>query len=174
MGFLVQAENDGLVRWVHVKPHYVDQFLFKTLVVGQLERLHPVGLDAPLPPDPRDRRERDPELGGQEPGRPVRDPEALRRPPVIGQRRDHDVGLVDPRRAARAGLVVQRGDAALEIAVPPADHRRARHPGRPGDLRVRDPVGGQQHDPGPLRQPRRHIGSRASSASRSRSPGRRG
>ena len=38
------------------------------------------------------------------------------------------------------------------IPVPPANHRRPRHPDPLGDLGVRHPIGGQQHDPGPLRQ----------------------
>jgi hypothetical protein len=42
-------------------------------------------------------------------------------------------------------------------AVPPADHGRPRHPDRPGDLRVRNPVRGQQHHPRPLGQPGRHA-----------------
>ena len=33
-------------------------------------------------------------LGGQEPGRPVRDPQALRRAPVAHQGRGHDFDLV--------------------------------------------------------------------------------
>jgi hypothetical protein len=93
----------------------------------------------------------------------------LRRKTVIGQRRHHHVDLIDHRRPPRPRLVLQRPDPARRIPLPPADHRRPRHPGCAGDLRVRHPIRGQQHNPCPLRQPRRHArpaGQRARACSR--------
>ena len=84
-------------------------------------------------------------------------PSRARRPAVISQRRDHDLDLIDSCGRPRPRLILQRPDPARRIPVPPADHRRPRHPHRPGDLRVRHPVRGQQHHPRPLRQARRHA-----------------
>ena len=77
--------------------------------------------------------------------------------PSLSQRRHHDLDLVDLRGPAGSRLVLQRRDPARLVAVPPADHRRPRHPDRPGDLRVRHAVRGQQHHPRPLGQPGRHA-----------------
>ena len=55
-------------------------------------------------------------------------------------------------RPDRSRSCSDRDPAAL-VPRPPADHRRARHPDLTGDLGVRQPLGRQQHDPRPLRQP---------------------
>ena len=99
---------------------------------SELECLAAVRLDLPVPPDLGHRRERDPQFGGQGPGRPVRDSQPGRRPPVIGQRGHDHVSLADLRWSAGPRLILQALDAALLVAVPPADHRRPRHPRRPG------------------------------------------
>src|SRR6185295_7060106 len=61
-----------------------------------------------------------------------------------------------PPMPAAARQVLQRGDPAGLIPSAPADHRRPRGPGPPRDLGVGQPVGGQQHDPRPLRHPGPH------------------
>ena len=45
---------------------------------------------------------------------------------------------------------------AFGVPVPPQVHRGTRHPDPIGDHLVPDPVGGQQHDPCPLRHRRHH------------------
>ena len=90
---------------------------------------------------------------GQQPRRPVRHPQPRRR---RRQRRRHDPALVDRPRPARPVLIDQPGQPALGVPGPPPVHRRPRHPDPLGDLGVRHPVRGQQHDPRPLRQPRPH------------------
>jgi hypothetical protein len=74
-----------------VQPDDVADLRLQLRVRAELERLQAVGLDAPLPLRPGHGRERDAQLRGQEPGRPVGDPQPLRRPPVISQRRRDDV-----------------------------------------------------------------------------------
>jgi hypothetical protein len=82
LAFLVDADDDRVVGRGEVQADDVADFRLELRVGRELERLDPVRLDAPFPPDPGDRRERDPQLGGQEPCRPVRDPQPLRRAPV--------------------------------------------------------------------------------------------
>jgi hypothetical protein len=50
--------------------------------------------------------------------------------------------LISSISAGRAGLrlILQDGDPACGVPIPPADHGRAQHLDRPGDLRVRHPV----------------------------------
>ena len=151
--FLIDAEHHGLLRRVQIQPDHVADLRVELGVGGELERLDPPRLQLPLAPDPRHRGERDPQLGAQQPGRPVRHPQMGRRPAVVGQGGHHDVDLVDLRRPPAARLIVQGGDPAGVVAGPPVHHRRPRRPGPPRDLRVRQPLGGQQHDPRPLRQP---------------------
>jgi hypothetical protein len=90
----------------------------------------------------------------QQPRRPVRHPVLPRR---RRQRRRHDAPMINRPRPARPNLVVQPGQPPLAIAIPPADHRRARHTDQLRDPRVRHPLRCQQDDPGPLRQPGPHT-----------------
>ena len=94
----------------------------------------------------------DPELVGQQPGGPVGDPEVLGR---WRQGGGQDLGAAvasDGLGAARAGLVVQPGQATLGVALSPQDDGRARATDLPGDLGVRCALGGQQQDLGSFGQ----------------------
>jgi hypothetical protein len=53
---------------------------------------------------------------------------------------------------AAARQVLQRPHPAGLVAASPANHGRPRGAGSPCDLGVGEPIGGQQHDPRPLRQ----------------------
>ena len=150
LGLLVDAEHHGVLRRVQIQPDHVADLGLELRVGGELERLHPPGLQVPAAPDPRHRGEPDAQLGGQQPARPVGHPEPLGR---RGQRRRHHLRLVDPPRPTRPLAVLQCAQPTLRVAVPPVDHRRARHPHPGRDLGVRVALPGQQHDPGPLRQP---------------------
>ena len=72
------------------------------------------------------------------------------------QRRQHHRDLVHLRRPTGLGPVLQPGDPLGGVALLPRDHRRLGHPDPVHDLVRPDTLIGQQHDPRPLRQPRRH------------------
>jgi hypothetical protein len=84
----------------------------------------------------------------------VRGPEGRR-----GHRRGQDLArhLISqhPPRAARARRVLQPGQPGLGVLAAPLDHCRLGAARPLGDLRAGQPVGGQQHDPGPLHHPGR-------------------
>ena len=151
--FLVHGQHDCLLRRVQVEADDVADLRLQLRVGGELERLPPPRLQPPLPPDPGHPHIRDAQLAGQQPGRPVRDPQLARR---RLQRRQHDRDLIDLRRPARLRPVLQPPDPLRGIPLLPRDHRRLRHPGPGHDLIRPGAVTGQQHDPGPLRQPGRH------------------
>ena len=68
---------------------------------------------------------------------------------------------VDPEyrlRGVGASLIRQASHPRAGITGTPADHCGTRHPEPVGDLGVGDPIGGEQHDPGPLRQTRSDRG----------------
>ena len=77
LGFLIDADHDRVVRRVQAQANDIADLGFQLRVGAELKRLDPVRLDLPLAPDPGHARERDPQLRGQEPGRPVRDPQQL-------------------------------------------------------------------------------------------------
>ena len=70
--------------------------------------------------------------------------------------RDDHRDIVDHRRTTRAVQIAQRRYPARPIPVAPLNHRQTRNPHPASDFRVRHPLGSQQHDPRPLRQPRLH------------------
>jgi hypothetical protein len=86
----------------------------------------------------------------EQPARPVRHPELLRR---RLQRRRHDLAVINRARPACAGLIRQPADPAARIPGPPTRHGRPRHPDPGRDLHNGQPVRGQQHNPRTLRQP---------------------
>ena len=153
LGFLVDRQHHGLLRRVQVEPDDVAYLGLQLRVGGELERLPPPRLQAPLAPDPGNPHVRDPQLGGQQPARPVRHPQPLRR---RLQRRQHHRHLIHLRLPARLRPVLQPSDPLGRIPFLPRDHRRLAHPGPGHDLVRPGAIGGQQHDPCPLRQPRRH------------------
>jgi len=90
------------------------------------------------------------ELGGQQPGRPVRDPEVLG---WWGEGGGQDLGSpvgADGLGPARARLVAQAVQAGRGVAVPPQDDGRPCAADPMGDLGVGPALGGQQQDLGPL------------------------
>ncbi len=114
---------------------------------AESERLDPVRLDTPLARYPGHRREQDFQLRGQEPGRPVRDPQPLRRPAFPAS-----VATTISISSICAGRPDRRSSPGAMMPprsrrVPPADHRRPRHPRHSGNLRIRHPV--REHHPGP-------------------------
>lgn len=107
---------------------------------------------------------RHPELGREETGRPVRDPELAGR---AGKRLDEDLVAEALRNRAwcsRAFGVRQPRQPRLFIAPTPHDHRGARAADALGDGRGGQSLGRQQHYAGPLDFTRRQRLRSGSSA----------
>jgi len=66
LGFLVDADHDGLLGRVQVEAHDARDLGLELGVGGELERLGLPRRQAPAPPDPGHRREADAQVG--EPG----------------------------------------------------------------------------------------------------------
>ncbi len=152
LGLLVDTQHDRVLRRGEVEPDHVGDLRDQLGVGGELERLRLPRLDAVVLPRLGDRDVADLQPGGEQPARPVRHSQTLR------WRRQR--GLHDPPRIHRAGparpvLIDQPGQTTVAVPVAPQVHRRPRHPDQLRDLHVRRPVRGQQHDPGPRRQPGR-------------------
>src|SRR6266542_6886513 len=56
LGFLVDAQDQRLVRWIEVEPHDVADLFDEQRILRQLERLDPMWAQAERTPDPTDRR----------------------------------------------------------------------------------------------------------------------
>ncbi|SDZ20394.1 hypothetical protein SAMN05660209_05019 [Geodermatophilus africanus] len=151
----IHAEHHRLLRRMQVEPDDVTDLALQLRVGGELERLRPPGLHAEAVPDPRHRGVRDRRaLAGQRRGQQPRGPVGGA---VLGRRLGQGQlqHPVPERLGQRGGLarprqVGQPGQAGLGVAAPPGDHCRLSAPDDRGDLLARQPLGGQQHDPGPL------------------------
>jgi hypothetical protein len=62
---LVDAEHDGLVRWVQIQPDHIADLGLQLGVGGERERLDTPGQQPPLLPDLADPDVRDPQFGAQ-------------------------------------------------------------------------------------------------------------
>ena len=121
LGLLVDAEHDRVLRRVQVQPDHVGDLGDQLRVGGELERLRPPRLHPVMPPGPQHRRGVHPQVVGEQPRRPVRDPQLRRR---RGQRRGQDLGPIHRPRPTRPPLIVQtpacprrRSAPASEITV---------------------------------------------------------
>ena len=153
LAFLIHTQHDRVLRWRQVQADHIGDLGLQLGVGGELERLglprfHPVPL-----PGLGDGDMAGAQPLGQQPRRPMRDPQTGR---WRTQRLRHDPTLVDRAPPAGPFLIGQSRQAVLDIAGPPHVHRGPAHPDQPGDLHVRRAIGGQQHDPRPSRQPRSH------------------
>ncbi len=143
---LIHAQNDRVLRRRQVQPDDVGDLGDQLRIGGELERLAAPGLHAVVAPGPRHGAVRDPEPGGEQPGRPVRHPERLRRRLERGR---HDPSVVQPTRPPRPRPVGQPGQSAAGVPAAPQPHRRQAHPDQPSHLHVGQPIGCQQHDSSP-------------------------
>ena len=137
LGFFIDAQHHGLVRRVEVQAGDVADLGFQLRVGGELEALRPPRLQSPFPPHVRDLDVGDAQLGGQQPGRPVRHSQPPGRRLQGGQ---HDGHIIGGPRLARPGPVLQPAGALGGVPLLPQDHRRLGHPGPPRDLIRPDPV----------------------------------
>ncbi len=147
LGLLVDADHHRLLRRVQIQPDDVADLGVQLRVGGELERLPLPRLQIMLPPDAGDRGEGNPQVCAQQPSRPVRHPQGLRRG---RQRGHHDRQVIDHRRTTRPIEITETRDARLLIAATPGQHRGPRHPDPAPDLRVRHTLSSEQHDPGAL------------------------
>jgi hypothetical protein len=134
LGLLVDAEHDGALRRVEVKPDHVADLLDEVGVGRKLETLGPVGLEPEGPPDPVDRAPAQVHLFGHRSRRPVGGVFGL----ILQGLDDHrfDLVVADLPRRTGAGIVGQAIEAVLDEATTPlADHGLA-HPELGGDLAV--------------------------------------
>lgn len=144
LGFLVEAEDHGPGRGVHVQPDDVGEFLLEGRIGRDLERLGLPRLEVMVGPDARHGVFADPHPGSQRSGRPVRRG-VLR---CLFQRDADHLGH-RPRRQPRFPATTFADhpdlvDAPLDETAPPCPHRVGIHLTAPGDLLVRRPVRGQQ------------------------------
>ena len=98
LGLLVHAQHDRVLRRGQVQPDDVGDLGLQLGVGGELERVGLPRLDPVLLPHRGDRGMVDPQPRREQPRRPVRHPQTLRR---RGQRRRDDRGPVDLPRPAR-------------------------------------------------------------------------
>jgi hypothetical protein len=148
LGLLVDAEHDRALGWVQVEPDDVVDLGGQFRVGGELERLGSPGLHAILASDPGDAVAADAELAGQQPGRPVGDPQPGRWR-VEGD--CQDLGPAEPTDrlwSSRPGPVGESVQPAADIPAAAGDHGRAGDADALGDLGVGDALGGQQQDAG--------------------------
>ena len=105
LGLLVDAEHDRVLRRGEVQPDDVGDLGDQFGVGGELERLHPPRLHPVLAArSAAPSRRRSFRCVGEQPGRPVRDPELLRR---RRQRRGEDLRPIHRPRPTRPRLIAQ-------------------------------------------------------------------
>jgi hypothetical protein len=117
LGLLIDAQHDRAVGWVRVEPDDVVDLGCQFRVGGELERLGAPGLDAVLAPDPGDGVAADTELAGQQPGRPVGDPQPGR---WWGKGDCQDLGPAEPTDrlwSSRPGPVGEPIQPAAHVAA---------------------------------------------------------
>ena len=135
--FLVHAQHDRVLRRGQVEPDDVGDLGDQLGVGGELERLAPPRRHPVLPPRPRHGGVPDPQMRGQQPARPVRDPELLRWRPQRGG--DDLAGGRSPAAGPTGASSANPPIPLRSYAGPPAGHRRPRHPDPRGDLDVGSP-----------------------------------
>ena len=132
LAFLNHADHDRVGRRRQVQPDDVPDLRLQFGVGAELERLDPVRLDLPLAPDPGHAGEGDPQLSGQEPGRPVRDSQpACGFPPAARVATTTSASSIPGGRPLR-GSSSSAPDPAALIAVPATRSPSAATPHHPG------------------------------------------
>ena len=147
---LIDAQHHRALGRLQIQAHHVTDLVYEVRILGELPRLLAMRRQSERAPDPRDRRLREPDLGRHRPRRPLR--RVLRR--RLQRLDDHllHLGIGDRPRPPRTRLVQQAVQPILTEPRAPLPHRRVidRQPLR--DLRVLQPLGRRQHNPGTQRQ----------------------
>ena len=168
LGLLVDADHDGVLGRVQVEADDVADLGVELRVGGELEPLGAVRLQAEPAPQPGDRVVADLDLlvpaqpVRQPPARPVRHAHAPAATPAAGS-----PSRTGSRAIASSVSTVfgPPGRGASSSPASPSSAYCRRHlitvgsvqPDPLRDLRAGQPLGRQQHDPGPLRHPRRRL-----------------
>jgi hypothetical protein len=150
LALLIHAQDDRVLRWVQIQANHIADLALQLWVGGELERLRPPGPDLMLSPHPRNRGMADTQLGGQEPRRPVRDPQPVRRRRERGSQDRRPPASADGLRATQARAISKAGQPFAGVPAAPGDHGRARDTELQSDLRVGHSLGGKQQHPRPL------------------------
>ena len=146
---LVHRDDHSVVGRVDVEADDVADLQLEPRVAGDLECLHPVGLEAMALQDAEHGRDGDPHFRRQRPQRPVTGVRRRRRHRKLDQFADLVLG--NRLAAPSPGDVVQEAVNTLgKEAVPPAPDRRLRHAGGPHRLRQGEAVAEVKDDGRPL------------------------
>jgi hypothetical protein len=155
-GLLVHRPHHRIRRRVQIQTAHISRFLPEIGVMAGHPRPCLPRFQIQSLTDPPDLRRRD-----RHPGSGHRLRQRLHRPAsrMIRRRFGHrlyqqqHIIMAIHIRPARAFLIVQTGQSVLAVPAPPHRHLVVMHVHHHTDLTVRHPIGGQQHDPGPLRDP---------------------
>ncbi len=147
LALFIDAQDQGLVRWMQIQPHHVPQFVHEIGIPAQLEGLGSMGLQAVGPPDAPHRGFAHALGPGQSAAAPVR---GLPRRGV--QRGVHDgLHLSSSDALATPGprsVAQQSHDAGLRVALTPQQNRRAGDAQLLGQTIIGNPLRRSQNDPG--------------------------
>ena len=156
---------------MQIQPDHIDDLGDQLRVGGELECLRPPRLHSMMSPGPQHRRGVHPQVVGEQPRRPMRDPQLGRR---RGERRGQDLGPIDRPRATRTPLIVQPRDPRSGIALAPARSPSAGPPQPEPAISVFDtPSAASSMIRARCARPARIDDDRVQDSNNSRSPGRR-
>jgi putative transposase len=150
LALLIHRQHDRHLGRVQIQADDVVDLVHEQRVVGELERVRAVRLEIKRPPDPPDRRRRQPRPLGHLRARPVR--RVLR----CGLQGRHDDVLdlfhADRRRPARPRVIHEPIQPQLAKPTTPLADRRLRDPARRSHVLIGAPLRTGQHDPRAQRQ----------------------
>ena len=150
LGLFVHAQHHRRLGRVQVQPGDVADLVHELRVGGHLVLVDEVGLEPERAPYLRHSRLRHPCCCGHRPRRPVRRVRRVRLQSAHEHVLDHRVG--DLARRPRPRVVGQPVQAALREPAAPLRHRRRMTAQLRGEVVVRPPRRGAQHDPAPQNQ----------------------
>ncbi len=156
LALLIDAQHQRLVRRVQIEADDIGDLLLELRVVGDLERLDEMRLEAGLGPDAPHAGRADPHLGRHGSPAPVR----RVRGRLVGRLGQHLVLDRGRQRllARRPRLVAQQAlDALVDVALLPAPHARLRFARAPHDLVGAAPIRRRQNDLGAPHHLRRRV-----------------
>ena len=156
LALLVDAQHHRPLGRVVVQPDHVDDLLHEQRIGGQLERVGPVRLEFEVPPDPPDRRLRQPGLRSAIDARDQCVALAGVCSSVATTTSSTWSSVIDGGRPGRSSSTSPSSRRARNRRAPLA-HRRPATPATRRDLLVGRPVRARQHDPAPQRQRLRRL-----------------
>jgi len=154
LAFLIQAQNQRLVRRIQIQPHDIAQLLYEAFITAEFEGADQMGLQVVLFPDPPDGRFTQLLGLGHRPGTPMGRIRRL----AMKSRFDHGVNfpLRDFWNATRPrGVFFQTEQAESQKTLSPQLHGGTRGPQFAGDVLIEHTGGRSQNDLGTLDKPRR-------------------